>query len=180
MVNAWAIMALESEAPALATHARVAVSGLGKINAAIAATRIILQHSPDIVINVGTAGGVTVGPGLHQPQRFVQRDMRCEALGYGRGATPFESEPAMIELGPGLICSTGDDFVTQGADLADLCDLVDMEAYAIAKVCQRFGVGFACWKWVSDQADHDSPEHWQQQVAAGEQHFFNALLPYGF
>ena len=180
MADAWIVMALESEAPSLASHPRVTVSGLGKINAAMATTQIIIEHRPSVVINIGTAGGVTVGPGLYQPQRFVQRDMRCEALGYGRGVTPFESESHCIKIGNGLVCSTGDDFVTDSTDLADLCDLVDMEAYAIAKVCQRMHIPFVCYKWVSDQADEHSARDWQQQVDSGEQAFLDCVALHGF
>lgn len=180
MDKVWVIMALASEAPSLAQHPRVAVSGLGKINAAMTAARVILEHAPDVVINIGTAGGITVQSGLHQPKKFVQRDMKCEALGHDRGVTPFEPDSGIIQFGQGLVCSTGDDFVTDGSNLTPACDLVDMEAYAIAKVCQRMNTDFLCWKWVSDQADQNSAHEWQQQVKSGEQAFLDCLMPYGF
>jgi len=180
MADCWAIMALESEAPSLALHPRIRISGLGKINAAITAADIILEHRPNMIINIGTAGGVTVGPGLYEPKKFFQRDMRCEVLGHNRGHTPFETEPAMIDLGAGLICGTGDDFVTDSSDLADLCDLVDMESYAIAKACRRWNTEFVCYKWVSDLADANSAQDWQQQVRAGEKAFVDRLHAHGF
>jgi adenosylhomocysteine nucleosidase len=180
MDDVWVIMALESEAPDLANHPRVVISGLGKVNAAIAATRIAIEHRPSVMINIGTAGGITVTSGLCQPQRFVQRDMHCEPLGYAAGHTPFETQPAMIDFGPGLICSTGDDFVTNSADLAGTCDLVDMESYAVAKVCRQFGINFLCWKWISDQANDDSAHEWQQKISAGQAALQQQLALYGF
>lgn len=180
MVNVCVIMALESEAASIANHNQVIISGLGKINAAIAATKAVLEHRPDVIINIGTAGGITVGTGIYQPRKFVQRDMRCEPLGYALGQTPFDTVPAVIDLGAGLVCSTGDDFVVAHNGLNPACDLVDMEAYAIAKVCQKFDIEFVCGKWVSDQANDSSPKQWQQQVSAGEQEFLRFLAPYGF
>jgi nucleoside phosphorylase len=35
---------------------KVVYTGIGKINASIAATRSILEYKPDLVLNVGTAG----------------------------------------------------------------------------------------------------------------------------
>lgn len=180
MADTWVIMALADEAPSLVGHPQVVLSGLGKINAATTVTEVILTHRPRVIVNIGTAGGITVGPGLHQPKKFLQRDMRCEALGYQRGCTPFESAAGLIDFGEGLVCSTGDDFVTDNSDLVGLCDLVDMEAYAMAKVCRRLSVDFVCYKWVSDQADSNSANQWQQQVTAGEQAFLECLAAHGF
>ena len=36
----------------------VAVAGVGKVNAAVCAQTMILKYSPDIMINVGVAGGL--------------------------------------------------------------------------------------------------------------------------
>ena len=174
------IMALESEAPDLAQRSDVIISGLGKINAAVATTRAISDHSPDLIINIGTAGGITVGQGLHEARRFVQRDMLCQPLGFAPGETPFDSSDSMIEFGTGLICSTGDNFVTNGNELTLLCDLVDMEAYAVAKVCKKFKINFRCYKWVTDSADKESASKWQQAVNHGQRAFLEILSQHGF
>lgn len=173
------ILALREEAPELAQLPYVFFSGVGKINAAAATSLLIERHRPQRVINFGTAGGITVGLGLHAVTRFLQRDMRCTALGVEPGRTPFESTPTILDLGgPGLICSSGDDFVTD-PDLELPCDLVDMEAYAIAKVCWMRQVKFECYKWVSDQADDAASIDWQQSVAAGQDHYWSKLRERG-
>jgi adenosylhomocysteine nucleosidase len=50
-----------------------------------------------------------------------------------------------------------------------------MEAYAIAKCCQRKDIEFVCWKYVSDQANSDAHNDWQVSVAQGEQHYIAKL-----
>lgn len=161
------VIALRDEAPVLATRDDVFFSGVGKVNAAAMTARLIERYQPHRVINFGTAGGITVGAGLHQVTRFVQRDMRCMELGAAPGQTPFEHD-VMIDLGAeGLICSTGDNFVSNN-DLDIPADLVDMEAYAMAKVCQQSGVMFQCWKFVTDQANAEAAQDWQDLVSAGE------------
>jgi adenosylhomocysteine nucleosidase len=53
---------------------------------------------------------------------------------------------------------------------AAACDVIDMEAYALAKVCWLEGAAFACAKYISDGADAQAAADWQSNVhrAAGE------------
>ena len=167
------LIALEDEAPSLANNSSVFFTGVGKVNAAMTAAALIAQYRPDRVINFGTAGGITVGTGLYQCTRFVQRDMTCEALGCVPGQTPFETD---IYLGDqqALTCSTGDNFV-MNPDLTIPTDLVDMEAYAIAKVCKRYNIPFLCWKYVTDSADASAHADWNSMVSAGEPYYLAQL-----
>jgi adenosylhomocysteine nucleosidase len=54
-------------------------------------------------------------------------------------------------------------------------DVVDMEAYAIAKVCEKYKVKFDCWKYISDQANQDAHNDWQQSVAQGQSYYISKL-----
>jgi adenosylhomocysteine nucleosidase len=58
-------------------------------------------------------------------------------------------------------------------------DLVDMEAYAIAKVCLRNRVEFRCFKYITDQADHSAHTTWQDTVSQGESFFVAKLQELG-
>lgn len=168
MVNEIIIMALPTEAPDLASQTNVYFTGIGKINAALHLTQLLTKY-PDVekVWNFGTAGGITVSSGLHKCTSFIQRDIKCMPMGYAQGVTPYETEAVIKFKGDGLTCSSGDDFVTDPkAPL--LGDIVDMEAYALAKVCKYFGVEFECWKYVSDGANKDSPDAWRENVHKGE------------
>jgi adenosylhomocysteine nucleosidase len=99
--------------------------------------------------------------------------MTCEALGCVPGQTPFETS-THIGNSTGLTCSTGDNFVMNPV-LEIPADVVDMEAYAIAKACEKYGVEFVCWKYISDQANQNAHNDWKQQVSQGQSHYVNKL-----
>ena len=50
-------------------------------------------------------------------------------------------------------------------------DLVDMEAYAIAKVCKLENIGFRCFKFISDNADEDANIDWNENLKLGANAF---------
>lgn len=174
------IVALESELARqpLPAEAMLIHSGVGKINAALAASDAIARYRPRLVVNYGTAGAVHPGAqGLLHVGRVIQRDMDAEPLA-PRGTTPFGSSPSSIESGrQGACCATGDSFVrapdawlrTQGADV------VDMELFAIAETCRRAGVPWWACKYVTDSADESAADDWNARVGAGEALFLEAL-----
>ena len=167
------LIAIPEEAPDLKHLDHVFYTGVGKVNAAITASRLIALYQPNRVINFGTAGGINVVAGLHKCTQFVQRDMTCQALGCVLGQTPFETAVHIGNTG-GLVCSTGDDFV-MNPNLEIPADLVDMEAYAIAKACQMYQVEFLCWKYVSDRADSKAHDNWRDSVADGQSYYIQQL-----
>ena len=174
-MNTIIIMALKEEAPLLSQRSDVFFTGIGKVNAASTAAELIEKYKPSHIINFGTAGGITVGPGLYQVSKFVQRDMQCFKLGAPPGKTPFESTPLILELGnDGLVCSSGDNFITD-PNLEIPADLVDMEAYAIAKVCWKKNIQFTCYKFVSDQANEHAYRDWYEMMSAGQSHYISKL-----
>ena len=172
-MNDLILIALKAEAPELSFSMKVFYTGVGKVNAAMTAAELIAKHRPKRVINFGTAGGVSVKSGFHQVSKFVQRDMMCCELGSLPGQTPFE-DTIIIDNGDGLTCSTGDNFVTN-SNLLIPADVVDMEAYAIAKVCKKHKIEFLCYKFVSDGANEDSLIDWRSTVSQGQEHYLNKL-----
>ena len=52
---------------------------------------------------------------------------------------------------PGVVCGTGDKFAISTPEID--CDIVDMEAYAIAKTCLKQEIDFRSFKYISDSAD---------------------------
>lgn len=169
------IMALPEEAPDFSQQENVFFTGIGKVNAAGKTAELIERYKPENIINFGTAGGITVGTGLYQVTKFVQRDMQCFKLGAVPGQTPFESTPVILDLGgEGLTCSTGDNFITD-PNLEIPADLVDMEAYAIAKICTKHNVRFSCYKFVSDQANEHAYRDWHEMMSAGQSYYTNIL-----
>ena len=169
------LIALESEAPKMKEWENVFFTGVGKVNAAIRASALIQEHRPSRVWNFGTAGGINSDcKQLVEVSNFVQRDMRCCELGFEIGLTPFEDVRTISFDDPneGYTCSTGDNFV-DNPNLEIPADIVDMEAYAIAKACQYHGVEFKCFKYISDSADENANKEWHETVANGEPHYIN-------
>ena len=72
-----------------------------------------------------------------------------------------------------MCCSSGDNFVNNNSDDWVVADVVEMEAYAIAKACKKAGVDFKCFKYVSDQADGNASKDWHETVADGEKYYMN-------
>jgi adenosylhomocysteine nucleosidase len=107
--------------------------------------------------------------------RFSQRDMDVSGLGFPPGVTPFDVVPAVLEFPvvfealPQRHCSTADSFATDVHAVAG--DLVDMEAFALARVCVSEGARFACAKYVTDGADGDSAAHWEAALDAASRAF---------
>jgi adenosylhomocysteine nucleosidase len=170
------VMALEVEGRGAFERAGVPVlyTGLGKVNAALALARRLADYraagrSAPLVLNFGSAGSRRFRTGtLVACRRFVQRDMDVSGLGFPLGVTPFEEDSARLEFPavfaglPTGVCGTGDSFETAGPRVA--CDVVDMEAYALAKACRHAGAAFGCAKYITDGADHSAAVDWQANL----------------
>ena len=154
----------------------VLYTGVGKINASHTLTRHLpLNFDYDLIVNYGTAASLTHS-GLVDCTRFIQRDMDATPMGFDYGETPFESDSLMMDfshiknpIGKNLCCYTGDSFVT---DLSPLDDVVDMEAYALAKTCRYFEKDFVSYKYISDNGNADE---WEKNCGKGVKEFKKLL-----
>ncbi|MFL2845907.1 MAG: 5'-methylthioadenosine nucleosidase [Candidatus Puniceispirillaceae bacterium] len=170
------IVALENELPRdLVAGWQIVYSGVGKVNATITLCDALASCSPKKVVNYGSAGALRTGlAGLYSVTRFQQRDMDVRALGFALGQTPFEDDVIIDLDGDGLSCGTGDNFVSAPPEMNT--DLVDMEAYALAKICRQKAVEFHCFKFVSDNANGDAADDWNQKLGLGARLFSNEVL----
>jgi adenosylhomocysteine nucleosidase len=178
------VMALELEGQGVFERHGIPVlyCGVGKVNAAYALTRRLADyrhggHALPHVINFGTAGSRRYLTGsVVECHAFVQRDMDVSGLGVPLGTTPFDAGvPVRLEfpiLFPQLtpaVCGTGDSFATTECALE--CDVLDMEGYALAKVCWLERTRFTAVKWVSDGADHTAGADWQTNLHHAAERF---------
>ena len=157
-----------------AEGARVLYTGLGKINATHVLSRelgrlSVVNKNPSLIVNFGTAGSpVFPTHSVIECTRFVQRDMDVSALGFAPGVTPFDEEPSVLEVPqvfkalPIGVCGTGDRFET-AKPLVE-CDVVDMEAYALAKVALREKVPFVSIKYITDGSDANAHNDWSANL----------------
>jgi adenosylhomocysteine nucleosidase len=176
------VMALRVESSGVFEAAGVPVlyCGVGKVNAAIALTQELSRyghHGQDmpLVVNFGSAGSRWHASGtLVACHEFVQRDMDVRGLGFALGVTPYDEAPTRLSFDPlfqlpAAICGSGDSFATEDIDVD--CAVVDMEAYALAKVCWHENARFACVKYVTDGADASAAHDWQRNVHKAAEEF---------
>ncbi len=185
--NPLFLVALEVELPKTEFPAlNIQYTGVGKINATYFALKAIKLYKPTIVINFGSAGSLNKNiSGLVQVEEVFQRDMDVRKLGFRLGETPFEDfiDPLYVQdfafsnkdpYFKRVSCSTGDNFVTEFPELSS--DIVDMELYAIAKVCKYENLPLLAWKYISDGADGNSSRDWKKNVKIGVTEFKSKVL----
>ena len=173
--NTLIVVALEDELPEyMVSGWKVVYTGVGKVNAAIAATEAVLEARPAHLINYGTAGALNPEiTGLNRVNRIVQRDMDVRPLGFKLGHTPFDTINHIDLNGTGVSLGTGDHFVTTPPEL--ITDIVDMEAYAIAKACYLSGVDFVTYKYITDGASEEAAAEWLSNCRKGAGDFLEVL-----
>jgi adenosylhomocysteine nucleosidase len=170
------IFALQAESAGVFEAAGIPVlyCGVGKVNAAMALSRELARYARydqpmPLVLNFGSVGSRCLPTGtLVGCHEFVQRDMDVRSLGFALGETPYDDAPPMLDFAPvfkhlpSAVCGSGDAFATTACELE--CAVVDMEAYALAKVCWKEQAQFGCAKYVTDGADHAAANDWQRNV----------------
>jgi len=190
------IAALEKEAAAcnladLGHDVIVRVCGIGKVNAAVAATRLLIEDRCELLLVVGTAGGLAGCPsGCFWVASAVQHDYGARRstgfAHYSAGAWPIgpasvTAHAATDDPGVGLPhvrIASGDAFIEcpdHADDLVRALDaqIVDMETAAVAQVAAAFNIPWAAIKAVSDGANGESGHDFQANLtraarAAGE------------
>ena len=184
------ICALEVETQGQLNDYDVLYTGVGKVNATLKLTRKFGKygsHIPyDLVINYGTAGSRKVKKKtLVDCTKFIQRDMDVTGLGFLKGQTPFENLTPMIldfdhvefnPIGRKATCGTGDNFAEDKSQYYG--EVVDMEAYALAKVCWTYDVPFISFKYITDGADEQAHEDWEANLADGIEVFKEKVLAF--
>ena len=150
-------------------------TGVGKINATYNLTKIIDKFKPKEIINYGTAGAIDKKlNGIIECTKFYQRDMDVSKLmSLKIGQTPFDDINEIIISEKGYSCGSGDNFVTGKIPIK--VDVVDMEAYAIAKVCKLENIKFRCFKFISDNADESAGLDWVKNCEKGAKLFKHKL-----
>lgn len=162
-------------------------SGVGKVNAAVAAQLLIDAFRVDVVINAGVAGGISPELRLFDTvaaERSAYHDMAEEILTEFHPWLPTASFPADPPLLAALrqfsaragrpmrfgTIVSGEQFISGGErerirqafhPLA-----VDMETAAAAHVCHVNQVPFASVRTITDTADHDGADDFEANCSA--------------
>ncbi len=142
----------------------LAITGIGKVSAAITAQAAIDYRSPEYVLNFGTAGGLS---GEVSPRNFYAVSGCCQhdfdltaiddvSVGYVQDYDRvfFPAVTDGMEFLPKIKLATADRFAHEKTDVETVkklgCAVTDMEGCAIAQTCLSNGVKFYCVKAISD------------------------------
>lgn len=180
----------------------LSLSGIGKVNAAIAATLVIQHFSPDCVINTGSAGGIGQGVRVGDAvigQEAAHHDVDATVFGYVHGQVPqlsarFTAHSELVsaaslaakafqaaKVHQGLIVS-GDCFVHHQEHIAQIkqhfadAQAVEMEAAAIAQTCALFNVPFVIIRAISDSAEEKAEISFEEFLKVAAQHSAQMVL----
>lgn len=159
----------------------VAVSGIGKVNAAICTQTMCLRYAPRFIINSGVAGGLAEGLNVCDTviaDNVVQHDMDTSPLGdpvgfiSGLALVDIPADPELTEkLNQAALENdihsiigkivSGDQFINSQEKKNYLiktfgASACEMEAAAIGHVCYKNQVPFAILRSISDNADGSS------------------------
>ena len=187
--NTLIVSALEVETQNQLNDYDVLYTGVGKVNATYHLTKGIVERiskgsRPELIINYGTAGSRKIKKKtLVDCTKFIQRDMDVTGLGFMRGETPFEQDPPFViqqqniefnPIGRNATCGSGDNFAEDKSQYYG--EVVDMEAYALAKVCYLYDIPFISFKYITDGADEQAHEDWEANLADGIEVFKEKIL----
>lgn len=160
----------------------VVKSGVGKVNAALCAQRLILEFGVEAIINTGIAGAMEEGLHIHDmvvSTDAVYHDMDATAFGYEPTEIPqmhissFDADDDLIEAAAKAFAETenpnknklirgrvasGDQFVAFPElknKISEICSpaCVEMEGAAIAHACFVSNIPFVILRCISDNAD---------------------------
>lgn len=171
-------VAIPSEFPAefCPTGVEIHYTGVGKINAAHVATKILSNCDPGqtIVLNYGSAGsGKLPVHSLIACRQFKQGDMNAHPLA-PQFITPLDKQLHGIDEDicirfdeSAQICTTADRFIEHPTEAVH-----DMEAYGIAKVCKLMQFDFTAYKFISDSGEADD---WVKNHHLGVEQFRKIL-----
>lgn len=170
----------------------IAVSGIGKVAAALTASNMIYSFSPDLIINIGVSGGLdrslkvgdwVLGTDLRYHD-FWSGDELCDNNDpmvphvYHSDFSIAGRQKGCVK---GLLCC-GDQFIVDKDELAAIKEqypealAVDMESAAIAQTCEAYNVKFLCMRQISDTPSEDNQiEQYEQFWHDASEHSYQVF-----
>lgn len=148
-------------------------TGIGKINATYHLTKTLAKNSDiDLVVNFGTAASARIPKGeVVQCDRIYERDMMCQLEEFTQ-TNPLFYQDLTIKLPftPKADCFTGDSFLNY-FQCQSYAGMVDMEAFALAKVCSYFRIPFVSFKAITDGMSPNSETDWRAALNSSAKQF---------
>jgi adenosylhomocysteine nucleosidase len=129
----------------------LAVSGIGKANAAMVTAYICVKFYPEWVLNLGAAGATQESPEMGSIFH-IERTIEPDRLNF-QSKRPYVQIPDMLPGFQDAVLATLDKPVTElktFEELAPVADLVDMEGASVLQTCKRLDRRCLLFKFVSD------------------------------
>ena len=168
--------------------------GIGKVNAAVAATALA-EQGVDIILNCGLSGGISgiARNELMIADTFTEHDFDLTGLGYKPCQKPgqeyiYRSSDDINKILKAIIpdakvgmAVSGDCFVSDSAKRDFLKSefgamACDMETAAIAYVCSVYNIKFGCVRKISDDAASSAADNYRELNALAEDVLIKVLL----
>ena len=185
--NTLFVVALQEETGNKFSDLDLIYTGVGKVNATYILTKVLMERKnsnelPKYVVNFGSCGSKKFNKGqLVACNQFIQRDMDATIFDYKLGETPSEktipyiiTHNKFIDDLPYAICGTGDNFATKDSEIKEV-DVMDMEAYSLAKVCLLEKIDFISIKYVTDGLNKSGGADWDKEVLSAPESFYNYI-----
>lgn len=165
------------------------LSGIGKVNAAMNTTVLFEQFNPDIVINIGTAGGMNTKLNTGDivlSNKVIYHDVDVTGFDYPYGQVPgmpltYESDKDLLENAESItelfdvnvytgLIATGDSFIHRKEQINIIREnfddvlAVEMEAGAISQVCFKYEKPFIVVRSISDIPERESQHEFHEYL----------------
>jgi len=133
----------------------LAISGIGKANAATATAYVCAKFDPEWILNLGAAGATRESCHLgdiYHIEKVIEPDRPHPASG-----SPYVQTPDVLPDFQKAVLATQDKPIESPEDfrqVAPLADLVDMEGASVVQASKRFGKRCLLFKFVSDTPVH--------------------------
>ncbi len=172
----------------------VLLSGIGMVNAAVAATALSMEGC-EVMLNAGLSGGISgISRGeLMIATEYIEHDFDLTPLGYPLCKKPgqdyiYYSDERLVALlqktFKGIkkgVAVSGDSFISDSSKKEFLktefgAMSCDMESAAIAYVCTLAGIPFAAIRRISDDAGDDASSAYSEMNSFKESLLIDLLI----
>ena len=133
----------------------LAISGIGKANAAMVTAYACTKFHPEWILNLGAAGATESSRDLgsiYHIEKTVEPDRP-----HLKTNTPYVLFPDVLQGFKKAVLATQDKAINDletFREIAPIADLVDMEGASVVQVCRKFGKRCLLFKYVSDTPVH--------------------------
>ena len=164
------VMALKQESQGLIEEMEFPLifTGVGLIKASQKLTHQLILNKYDRVLNLGTAGSRKwPAKTLLEVKKVVRRDQVLSWINQDYHLKTISELPQGV-------CGSAD-FVDTTSNV-EKWDMLDMEAYALASVCQDFKIPFHSIKYITDYSNSNSQKDWESLLKPAAEEFKKLLL----